>query len=45
MVQQTTQRQLITQTIKLQASDPTAVNETAFLHHIASEYGLPVEAI
>ena len=45
VVQQITQRQLVTQTIQLQASDPSAVNETAFLHHIASEYGLPVEAI
>ena len=26
------------------ASDPSAVNETAFLCHLAAQYGLPIEA-
>jgi len=36
---------IVEQTIELLASDSGAVNETAFLYHVASVYGVPVEAI
>ena len=39
------EQDIVEQTIELLASDSGAVNETAFLHHVASVYGVPVEAI
>jgi hypothetical protein len=45
VVQKSVQRSVVQQTVQLLASDLSAVNETAFRHHMASVYGVPVEAI
>lgn len=45
VVQQSVQQSLVQQEVEVLASDSGAVNETAFLLHMASQYGVPLEAI
>ena len=45
VVQQVVQQSVVEQEVELLASDSAAVNKTVFLQHMASQYGVPIEAI
>ena len=45
VVRRVVQQSVVQQEVQLQTSNTSSVNETAFRHHMALSYGVPVEAI